>query len=115
MHAKFTSISAFVTLATASSASNPLESIPASQCNSGSLLCCNSTQLASSPSSTLLGLFGVLGINPASVSGLVGVTCTPLTVVGVGGNSCAAQPVCCTNNSFNGIVALGCTPVNLNL
>ncbi|KAF8875137.1 hypothetical protein BD779DRAFT_1678405 [Infundibulicybe gibba] len=42
-------------------------------------------------------------------------TCSPISAIGLGGNSCSAQPVCCSNNSFNGIVALGCTPVNLNL
>ncbi|KAF8204671.1 hydrophobin-251 [Pholiota molesta] len=31
------------------------------------------------------------------------------------GTSCSAQPVCCTNDSFNGVVALGCTPININL
>ncbi|KAF8806916.1 type 1 hydrophobin [Phlegmacium glaucopus] len=58
------------------------------QCNSGSLQCCDSTST---------------------------VTCSPLTVVGVSGTSCNDQAVCCTNNSFNGVVALGCTPINLNL
>ncbi|GAB88060.1 hypothetical protein GORBP_124_00010, partial [Gordonia rubripertincta NBRC 101908] len=45
----------------------------------------------------------------------IGLTCDPISVIGIGGNSCTAQPVCCENNNFNGVVALGCTPVNLNL
>jgi hypothetical protein len=60
-------------------------------------------------------LLGLLGIALGSVTGLVGLTCSPLSIIGAGGNSCSAQPVCCTNNSFNGIVSLGCSPINLNL
>ncbi|KAF8959641.1 hydrophobin-263 [Flammula alnicola] len=83
------------------------------QCDTGSIQCCESTQSAtSSVVSTLLGL---LGIPIGSVTGLVGVTCSPITVVGASGTSCSQQPVCCTNDSFNGLIALGCTPVNLNL
>jgi len=82
---------------------------PVSQCDTGTLQCCeqiiifvmhmmtltnshlmciyigNSLQPASSSSvSTLLGL---LGINPSTVTGEVGVTCSPISVIGVGGNS----------------------------
>jgi len=84
----------------------------ASQCNGGSLLCCKSVGLASSsPASELLGLFGII---ESSVSGLVGVTCTSITGIGASGTSCSEQQVCCTGNSFNGIIALGCTPININ-
>ncbi|KAF4618941.1 hypothetical protein D9613_010139 [Agrocybe pediades] len=86
---------------------------PVNVCDTGSLQCCQSTQSATSqPVASLLGL---LGIALGSVTGLVGLTCSPITAIGVSGNSCSAQPVCCSNNSFNGIVALGCTPVNVNL
>ncbi|KAL0948205.1 hypothetical protein HGRIS_010812 [Hohenbuehelia grisea] len=86
---------------------------PASQCNTGQLQCCNSVQKASSgPVGLLLGLLGVV---LSDLTVLVGVTCTPINVIGAGGNSCTAQPVCCTNNTFNGIIAIGCTPINLNL
>ncbi|KAF8806918.1 hydrophobin-263 [Phlegmacium glaucopus] len=86
---------------------------PVNQCNSGSLQCCDSTSTASNPITSLL--LGLLGINVGSVTGLVGLTCSPLTIIGVSGTSCNQQAVCCTNNSFNGVVALGCTPINLNL
>ncbi|KAF8810414.1 hydrophobin-263 [Phlegmacium glaucopus] len=83
------------------------------QCNSGSLQCCNSTSTVSNPITSLL--LGLLGINVGSVTGLVGLTCSPLTIIGVSGTSCNQQAVCCTNNTFNGLVALGCTPININL
>ena len=56
-----------------------------SQCNTGSTQCCNSVQSASS--STINLLTGLLGIVLGPVTGNVGVTCSPLSVVGVGGNS----------------------------
>ncbi|TFK33650.1 fungal hydrophobin-domain-containing protein [Crucibulum laeve] len=88
---------------------------PASQCNTGDLQCCNSTEDSSNLSEGLLGTLGGLGINVSSITGLVGATCSPITAIGIGGNSCNSQAVCCSNNSFNGLVAIGCTPVNINL
>ncbi|TFK58454.1 fungal hydrophobin [Pluteus cervinus] len=83
--------------------------IPASQCNTGPIQCCNSVESVC----TTLPLFGLLGIVLSDIDVLVGITCTPITVIGVSGNSCTAQPVCCENDTFNGVVAIGCTPVNL--
>ncbi|KAF8868515.1 fungal hydrophobin-domain-containing protein [Infundibulicybe gibba] len=84
---------------------------PASQCNTGGLQCCNSSQESSNTDLGLTSLLGLLGV----VVGALTVTCSPISAIGLGGNSCSAQPVCCSDNSFSGIVALGCTPVNLNL
>ncbi|KAK0205203.1 hydrophobin-251 [Desarmillaria ectypa] len=82
-------------------------------CTTGAVQCCQSVQSATStPVSTLLGLLGVvlgnLGVD-------VGITCSPISVIGVGGNSCSAQTVCCEDNSFNGLIAIGCTPINIGL
>ncbi|KAF9478387.1 fungal hydrophobin [Pholiota conissans] len=115
---QFTSLSAIATLALATlAAATPARRNdtppPTNQCNTGSAQCCDSTSTASTPSTA--ALLGLLGIVVGSVTGLVGVTCSPITGVGVGGTSCSEQPVCCTNNSFNGVVALGCTPININL
>ncbi|KIM39530.1 hypothetical protein M413DRAFT_415466 [Hebeloma cylindrosporum] len=83
------------------------------QCNTGSIQCCNSAVAATNPAAS--ALLGLLGVVVGSVTGLVGLTCSPITAIGVGGNSCSAQPVCCTGNNFNGLVVLGCTPINLSL
>ncbi|KAJ3565974.1 hypothetical protein NP233_g7292 [Leucocoprinus birnbaumii] len=83
------------------------------QCNTGTIQCCNQVQ---SSSSSLVGLLaGLLGIVLGPVEALVGVNCSPITVIGAGGNSCSAQPVCCTGNSFSGLLVLGCSPININL
>ncbi|TFK37335.1 fungal hydrophobin-domain-containing protein [Crucibulum laeve] len=90
---------------------------PASQCtgSTGAVQCCNSTQDSQNLSTQLTGILGLLGVVVGDLTALVGVTCSPITAIGVGGNSCNSQAVCCSNNSFNGVVALGCTPVNLSL
>ncbi|TFK26941.1 fungal hydrophobin [Coprinopsis marcescibilis] len=86
---------------------------PPPQCSTGPIQCCNSVQQANVPAvSALLGLLGIV-VNP--ITALVGLNCSPLTVIGIGGNQCNAQTVCCTNNSFNGLVAIGCTPINIGL
>ncbi|KAF4621005.1 hypothetical protein D9613_000977 [Agrocybe pediades] len=89
------------------------------QCDTGVINCCNSTEANTVANAGLLS--GLLGIVVPVVSGLIGLNCTPLTVILAAGNSCSSQPVCCTNNNFapnllqNGLLALGCTPVNVNL
>ncbi|KAF8154240.1 hydrophobin-251 [Crassisporium funariophilum] len=114
MQFKLISALALATLAVATPARrNPPATTPASQCNTGDLQCCNSAQAANS--AAVAPLLGLLGIVVQDVTALVGLTCSPISVIGIAGNSCSAQPVCCSNNSFNGLVALGCTPVNLNL
>ncbi|KAH7907316.1 hydrophobin 2 [Hygrophoropsis aurantiaca] len=84
-----------------------------SQCNTGSVQCCDSVQNASSPDVT--GLAGLLGIVLSPITGQVGLGCTPITVIGTGtGANCAQQPVCCENNNYNGLINLGCSPLNIN-
>ncbi len=61
------------------------------QCNVGSQQCCSSVQSASSPSTALLSLLTLLGINVGSLTGQVGVTCSPITVIGASGTSWYAQ------------------------
>ncbi|EJC98269.1 fungal hydrophobin [Fomitiporia mediterranea MF3/22] len=121
--AKYTSLFALPLLAVATPWANPTKTVtvtavptttqPASQCYTGHIQCCNSVQSASDPAVTTL--LGLLGIVLSDLDVLVGLTCTPISVIGAGGNSCSAQPVCCQNNNFNGLIAIGCTPINLGL
>lgn len=57
---------------------------PVSQCNTGSIQCCNSTESSSSVGGALL--LGLLGIVLDDVNVPIGVTCSPITV-GAGGSS----------------------------
>ncbi|KAJ3575665.1 hypothetical protein NP233_g942 [Leucocoprinus birnbaumii] len=82
------------------------------QCNTGPIQCCNQvTKASSGPASLIARLLGLVLDGDL----LVGLTCSPLSVIGIGGNSCSSQPVCCQNNSFNGLIAIGCSPININL
>ncbi|CAL1710919.1 unnamed protein product [Somion occarium] len=85
--------------------------VPAGQCNTGPIQCCNSVQSASSESSNLL--LGLLGIVLNDLDVLLGIDCSPITVIGVGSNGCKAQPVCCQNNAHGGLISIGCIPVFL--
>ncbi|KAF8883884.1 hypothetical protein CPB84DRAFT_1686088 [Gymnopilus junonius] len=93
------SISIFLALASLAAANPVRRNTPASQCTTGGLQCCDSIQQAGSPAAS--ALLGLLGISVQDVTVPVGITCSPITVVGAGGTSCSAQPVCCTDNSFS--------------
>ncbi|TFK26943.1 fungal hydrophobin [Coprinopsis marcescibilis] len=100
-----------LTLATLAIA-GPLEARQG-QCNTGPVQCCNSVQRADSDAASKL--LALLGVVVQDVSVPVGITCSPLSVIGLPGNSCSSQPVCCEDNSFNGVIAIGCTPINVNV
>ncbi|TFK68177.1 fungal hydrophobin [Pluteus cervinus] len=103
--AALTSTLALVVLASAS----VVPRTDGSQCNTGPVQCCNSLQDASDVSN-LSGLLGVA----APITGLIGMNCTPLSVVNAfGGNKCSTQAVCCSGNTSNGLVVVGCSPVSL--
>ncbi|KAI0653909.1 fungal hydrophobin-domain-containing protein [Cubamyces menziesii] len=106
--------SAFIALvaATAAAASAIPRTDGSSQCNTGSIQCCDTTTQPSDPAAQLAA--GLLGIDLGSITGLVGLNCSPVTVVGVGATpSCKQQPVCCQNNSVGGLLSVGCIPVSL--
>ncbi|KAI0764927.1 hydrophobin [Fomes fomentarius] len=81
-------------------------------CNTGEMQCCNSVHESNETAiSTLLGL---LGLDVSSITGQVGLQCSGISAVGLGGNSaCSAQPVCCQNNNVGGLISVGCVPIML--
>ncbi|EAU87422.1 CoH1 [Coprinopsis cinerea okayama7 len=99
-------------LLAATAAAGPLEARQG-QCNTGPVQCCNSISTAKDPATSLL--LGLLGIVVQDLNIPIGLTCSPISVIGLPGNSCSTQPVCCEDNSFNGVVAIGCTPININV
>ncbi|KAF9234101.1 fungal hydrophobin [Melanogaster broomeanus] len=78
------------------------------ECTNGSISCCNNTYNSADP--MLAVITGLLGVVFLDVPGLVGLECTPL-VLGTGA-SCTKPPVCCTGNTFKGLINVGCTPIN---
>lgn len=81
-------------------------------CNTGTLQCCNTvTTAGDSLAKVVLGLLGIV----VGSTTPVGLTCSPLSAAGVSSSQCSETPVCCDDNSFNGLVAIGCSPININL
>ena len=58
-----------------------------------------STQATPLQSTIIAALLGLL-LGP--IDALIGINCSPISVIGVGGNSCNANPVCCTNSAVVG-------------
>ncbi|KAI8970903.1 fungal hydrophobin-domain-containing protein [Trametes punicea] len=82
------------------------------ECSTGAIQCCNSVESSNSASVSLL--LGLLGIVLGDITGLVGLDCSPITVIGVGtGNACSANTVCCQNNNVGGLISIGCVPIEL--
>ncbi|KAE9407602.1 hydrophobin 2 [Gymnopus androsaceus JB14] len=98
-------------LATLAAATPTLRNEPASSCTTGPVQCCNTVEPASS--SAAAGLLGLLGIVVQDLTVAVGITCSPITVIGAGGSGCSAQAVCCEDNSHGTLISIGCVPVTL--
>ncbi|KAG2095058.1 hydrophobin [Suillus cothurnatus] len=78
------------------------------QCNTGSTQCCDSVS-KSGHGGHLDELLGLLAIEvPHNTP--CGVSCSPM---GGKGSDCNQEPVCCENNSYNGIINIGCSPINI--
>ncbi|THH14201.1 hypothetical protein EW146_g6112 [Bondarzewia mesenterica] len=110
--------------AAAAAAGNPTTTIPsipkttvtppASQCNTAPVQCCNSTTTAGAPAAA--EILSLIGVVVQDLDIVVGLTCNPITIVGVGsGGSCSASPVCCDDNNFGGLISINCSPVDLSL
>ncbi|KAI0788019.1 fungal hydrophobin [Fomes fomentarius] len=77
-------------------------------CNTGPVQCCESVTKAHD--NVITAILGLLNI-PIVPDLLVGLKCSPLSVVGLGsGNACRQRPVCCENNSHGGLISIGCIP-----
>ncbi|CDO70113.1 hypothetical protein BN946_scf184806.g40 [Trametes cinnabarina] len=69
------------------------------------------TITASDPLSTLL--LGLLGIVIDGLDVVLGIQCSPISVIGVAGGDCDANVVCCQDNNVGGLISIGCIPVIL--
>ncbi|KAH0830199.1 fungal hydrophobin [Lanmaoa asiatica] len=115
MYIRFSALIPVAALAAAAAAApSELAVRQTSQCNTGSMHCCSTTTSANNPA--IAGLLGLLGIAIGDLTSTVGVACSPITGTGLGsGSSCTQQPVCCNNVYQNGLINLGCSPININL
>ncbi|KAM5537116.1 hypothetical protein V8D89_009262 [Ganoderma adspersum] len=85
---------------------------PTSSCTTGPIQCCGSIQSPTDHDAS--AILGLLGIVIEGLDVLVGLTCSPINVIGVGsGSSCTANVVCCQNNNVGGLISIGCVPIIL--
>ena len=101
------------TLVAVSSAASIATRTEPGSCNTGPIQCCQSTEKADGPAASKL--LGLLGVVLQDLNVLVGIQCSPITVIGGGNAGCDAEPVCCQNNTFGGLIAIGCLPINIGL
>ncbi|KAL1752704.1 hydrophobin [Schizophyllum commune] len=84
---------------------------PAS-CSGGGVYCCNKT--VDHNDKSIQKQLSLVGVTAGSIHDLVGLTCTPITAIGVGsGAQCSAQSVCCSKSYQNGLVNVNCTPIKI--
>ncbi|KAI0704772.1 fungal hydrophobin [Earliella scabrosa] len=109
----FSKLFAFSTLAILAVATpTPNDSPAAGSCSTGALQCCDDTAKADDP--TAAAILASIGVVVQDVDALVGITCSPITVIGVGsGSSCSANTVCCEDNSHGSLISIGCVPITL--
>ncbi|KAG1735588.1 fungal hydrophobin [Suillus paluster] len=84
-----------------------------SQCDTGTIQCCQSSTSYSGAQSIFyeLGLVDVAAV----VDAVVGLECSGITGVGTSsGCTGTQQPLCCEDNKYNGVISLGCTPIGVN-
>ncbi|KAF8870376.1 hypothetical protein BD779DRAFT_1580696 [Infundibulicybe gibba] len=74
------------------------------QCNTGTLVCCQWIDTASSPSAPTVGQFAAVGVPLVPAMGLVGCNCSPIT----GSDSCPTNPLRCREIRSGGAVAFSC-------
>lgn len=90
--------------------------MPASQCNNGNIQCCNElkkySELDLKERNEVTNIVG--GVVDA-LHGQFGVDCTSVSVLGLAGNQCNAQTVCCHNVESSALISISCVPININL
>ncbi|KAH9896887.1 fungal hydrophobin-domain-containing protein [Cubamyces lactineus] len=91
--------------------SAPAPTSPGNSCTTGPIQCCESVGKASDPAFN--ALLGLLGIVIDGFEALLGLQCSPISIVGVGQSTCTANVVCCENNSVGSLISIGCIPIIL--
>ncbi|KAH9850880.1 fungal hydrophobin-domain-containing protein [Lenzites betulinus] len=112
MFAKLTSAFAALAILAVATSAAPNDAPPASSCSTGTLQCCSSVQ--SSDSSAIAPILAALGIVLQDVNVPIGLGCSGINGVGVGGSdSCSSNAVCCDSNDVGGLLSIGCLPASL--
>ncbi|KAI8970751.1 fungal hydrophobin-domain-containing protein [Trametes punicea] len=82
-------------------------------CSTPPIQCCDQLVPADSAAAAT-ALLAAVGAIVEDLNLPVGITCSGITGVGVGtGSACSAVTVCCEDNSYGGLISIGCIPTIL--
>ncbi|KAL0570990.1 hypothetical protein V5O48_010975 [Marasmius crinis-equi] len=76
----------------------------------GGVQCCDTFTTASDPAAA--AVLASMGITVQDPDTAVGLTCSPITVIGGRNGPCSASTLCCEDNSDGGLISIGCVPVS---
>ncbi|KAF9259954.1 fungal hydrophobin [Marasmius fiardii PR-910] len=116
MFAKLYAISALAAVAVAAPGGGyPQEGSSGSvnQCNVGTAQCCQQTQTLDPSNPLTATLSGLIGIALQGLNLNVGLSCSPISIIGGGNGGCNAKPVCCSNTANGGLISVGCLPIDI--
>ncbi|KAF9269334.1 fungal hydrophobin [Marasmius fiardii PR-910] len=108
---KFFALSALATLAAATTFPRGGGGGGGSEPVCPGLQCCQQSVQASDPAATTL--LDLLDIVLQDLNVLVGLNCSPITVIGGGNGACSQTTVICNDNSHGGLINIGCIPVTI--
>ncbi|TFK99175.1 fungal hydrophobin-domain-containing protein [Pterulicium gracile] len=108
----FSKATLFTSTLIAASAAASVATRTEPSCSTGPIQCCQGAENADGP--VVSKLLGLLGVVVQDLNILVGINCAPLSVIGIGSSGCNAQPFCCQNSTFNGLIAIGCFAINID-
>ncbi|KAF9256170.1 fungal hydrophobin [Marasmius fiardii PR-910] len=76
--------------------------------------CCQQVQtVAQANSSGLSALLSLLGIVLGDTTSLIGLNCSPITIIGGGNGGCNTNTVNCQGTAVGGLINIGCIPIQI--
>ncbi|KAF4581591.1 hypothetical protein EYR40_009874 [Pleurotus pulmonarius] len=106
--------SIFVAAVAAVAVASPLAARTDSyECSTGPVKCCNNMESHQSAKADLIA--SLLSLDLGGITGQLSLQCSPVASLLGGGPKCSGQTVCCKDTKFNGLVNIGCTPINIGL
>ncbi|KAI0760693.1 hypothetical protein C8Q74DRAFT_1372509 [Fomes fomentarius] len=79
-------------------------------CNTGPVQCCNTTATAGSAAGS--AILGLLGIVLQDLNLLLGLSCSPISVIGAGLAAAAVRRPCAARTTAI-LISIGCIPIQL--
>ncbi|KAF9259442.1 fungal hydrophobin [Marasmius fiardii PR-910] len=76
--------------------------------------CCKQVQTVDQANASGIGgLLTLIGVAVGDITALVGLNCSPITVIGGGNGACNTNTVNCQGSAFGGLINIGCVPIQI--